>query len=113
MPGRLTRRSWLTGAWLRPPPAPPVPWVPVEAGSEAPEPQATEPDAGQRRVPVAIDPQRCMPFCLTCIERCPVPGALSPGRRGPILDPRSCNGCGVCLHVCPSPGRPLVAAGTR
>ncbi len=39
----------------------------------------------------------------SCVERCPVPGALRLDAGRPIVDPARCTGCGVCLHVCPAP----------
>lgn len=58
----------------------------------------------------AVAPDRCLArsFCNTCIERCPVPGAI-------VLDagfPRiasACTSCGLCAAVCPAPGGAILA----
>jgi ferredoxin-type protein NapG len=41
--------------------------------------------------------------CSVCLERCPVPGALSLAGNVPVVEERLCTGCGICQHVCPSP----------
>jgi ferredoxin-type protein NapG len=45
--------------------------------------------------------------CTTCIEHCPVPGAIAQAGSLPVIDPRLCSGCGICLHVCPAPGKAI------
>lgn len=43
-------------------------------------------------------------FCSSCSERCPVPSAIVlDGLGRPRVDESLCNGCGVCLAVCPAP----------
>jgi len=43
-------------------------------------------------------------FCSACAERCPVPTAIVVDALGrPRVDESLCNGCGVCLTVCPAP----------
>lgn len=42
-------------------------------------------------------------FCSTCIERCPVPGAIKVRDGKPTIRAAACTGCGVCHHVCPAP----------
>lgn len=42
-------------------------------------------------------------FCSTCVERCPVPGAMSSEAGKPIVHPDVCTGCGICHGVCPAP----------
>jgi len=42
-------------------------------------------------------------FCGTCVERCPVPGAMRLGGGRPVVDKALCDGCGVCQQVCPAP----------
>lgn len=46
--------------------------------------------------------------CTTCAEHCPVPGAIALTGALPVIDERSCTGCGVCLHVCPAPSKAIV-----
>lgn len=54
-----------------------------------------------------IQPLDCLAHqgttCITCVERCPVPGAIRLDGARPVIDPALCTGCGVCHHVCPSP----------
>lgn len=42
-------------------------------------------------------------FCSVCSERCPVPGAIVIELGRPRVDPEHCNGCGICVGVCPAP----------
>ncbi len=44
--------------------------------------------------------------CSTCVERCPVEGAIAFHRpaKAPIVCPALCAGCGICQYVCPAPG---------
>lgn len=42
-------------------------------------------------------------FCTVCSERCPVPGAIVVELGRPRVDPAHCDGCGVCVGVCPAP----------
>jgi len=74
-----------------------------------------------------FDRGRCLPWamnrpCIVCEEFCPVsPKAIWTeeteviGRDGkpialkrPHVDPKRCNGCGVCEHVCPVQDRPAI-----
>ncbi len=43
--------------------------------------------------------------CLTCVERCPVEGAITFDRpaRLPVVYASLCAGCGICQYVCPAP----------
>jgi MauM/NapG family ferredoxin protein len=51
--------------------------------------------------------------CATCVERCPVPGAIRLGARTPIVEPGVCTGCGVCAHVCPAPTKAILILPAR
>lgn len=42
-------------------------------------------------------------FCSTCVERCPIPGAITTEMGRPRVIPDLCNGCKVCHDVCPAP----------
>ena len=41
--------------------------------------------------------------CRTCLDQCPVPGALVMDAGLPIIIAEVCNGCTVCQQVCPAP----------
>jgi len=76
--------------------------------------EAAEPSAGDAakasssptvpRVAV-IQGRYCLAYhsiCSVCVERCPVPGAISVERGIPMVVPAVCPGCGVCHEVCPA-----------
>lgn len=42
-------------------------------------------------------------FCTVCAERCPVEGAIVVELGRPRVDETRCNGCGICVGVCPAP----------
>ncbi|NPC77798.1 4Fe-4S binding protein [Pyxidicoccus fallax] len=42
-------------------------------------------------------------FCTTCVERCPVEGAILVEAGRPTVVPERCDGCGTCVRVCPAP----------
>lgn len=46
--------------------------------------------------------------CTTCVERCPVPGAITLDGGRPIIEGDTCTGCGVCQHVCPAPRNAII-----
>jgi MauM/NapG family ferredoxin protein len=73
---------------------------------------ACEPGVLSRDLPVAMGraallaPQclnRLGTACTVCIERCPVPGAIAMHAGLPVIDDKTCTGCGICHHVCPAP----------
>lgn len=41
--------------------------------------------------------------CRSCVEHCPVPGAIDCEGALPRVHPNLCVGCGVCQFVCPAP----------
>ena len=47
-------------------------------------------------------------ICMSCSERCPVPGALTLTLGKPTINADLCTGCGICASVCPAP-RPAIA----
>lgn len=42
-------------------------------------------------------------FCSTCVERCPVEGAIKSEMGIPQIVVDHCTGCGICAEVCPAP----------
>jgi len=70
-----------------------------------------------------VNRSRCLEWgygkaCLVCDEVCPY-GAIfvgkSPekGRRGPVVDPKLCVGCGVCEQHCPVPGQAAIQVSSQ
>jgi len=54
-----------------------------------------------------IDPVECIAFeklggCRKCVDYCPFDAISIDENRYPVVDPRLCNGCGVCENICPS-----------
>lgn len=62
--------------------------------------------AGAPRVAV-IQGRHCLAyrslFCSTCVERCPVDGAIGVNDGVPQVNASACTGCGDCHAVCPAP----------
>ena len=63
-----------------------------------------------RAIPASLVPsvliEACLAtttFCSVCTERCPVPGAIAIRDRRPHIVVDRCDGCGVCVQVCPAP----------
>jgi Pyruvate/2-oxoacid:ferredoxin oxidoreductase delta subunit len=56
---------------------------------------------------VRVRPQLCLAwqgsFCSTCSERCPVEDAIVIELGRPRVVDTRCNGCGLCVQVCPAP----------
>jgi len=56
---------------------------------------------------VRVRPQLCLAwqgsFCSTCSERCPVEDAIVVELGRPRVVEERCNGCGLCVQVCPAP----------
>lgn len=56
---------------------------------------------------VRVRPQLCLAwqgsFCSTCSERCPVEDAIVIELGRPRVVDARCNGCGLCVQVCPAP----------
>lgn len=77
-----------------------------------PEHSSAAPGPGRSAAPVAgmavrVRPPLCLAwqgsFCSTCSERCPVEGVISVERGRPRVEASRCNGCGLCVQVCPAP----------
>jgi Na+-translocating ferredoxin:NAD+ oxidoreductase RNF subunit RnfB len=46
--------------------------------------------------------------CNVCVERCPVPDAITLEDGLPMVSPNLCNGCGICYDECPAPTRAIM-----
>ncbi|HZI03128.1 MAG TPA: 4Fe-4S dicluster domain-containing protein [Archangium sp.] len=61
----------------------------------------------EERMTVRVRPQLCLAwqgsFCSTCSERCPIEGAIAVESGHPRVVEANCNGCGLCVQVCPAP----------
>jgi ferredoxin-type protein NapG len=59
-----------------------------------------------------IDTLNCLPFqgsvCSSCVEACPVPGAMQLNGNKPKIVEEICTGCGVCQFVCPAPDNAIL-----
>lgn len=86
----ISRRRWLASVWNPPRTA--------ERGPDG------DPEAHQVAV---IQGRRCLAyrslFCSTCVERCPVEGAIVVKQGIPRIVASACTGCGECRQVCPAP----------
>lgn len=54
-----------------------------------------------------IDPYLCIAYeklggCEKCADYCPFGAITIDENRLPVVDPSKCNGCGVCVNICPS-----------
>jgi ferredoxin-type protein NapG len=58
---------------------------------------------GNARVQPVDCLNRLSSSCSTCIEQCPVPGAMALVGDVPAVNEGLCTGCGICQHVCPAP----------
>jgi ferredoxin-type protein NapG len=76
------------------------------------QPGALRVDQGRVMGRAVIGAQDCLAYqgttCSTCVEQCPVPGALRLVAGRPVVDASVCTGCGVCQHVCPSPRNAVI-----
>lgn len=107
----INRREWLSG-WWRPSSteetATPVPLRLKESYDE------TTDDLPQVAV---IQGRFCLAYrnlvCTSCIERCPVAGAIVLESNMPQVNPDLCTGCGECQEVCPAPRNAILAIPRR
>jgi ferredoxin-type protein NapG len=47
-------------------------------------------------------------FCTVCSEQCPVEGAVKVVNGRPVIDEKTCTGCGVCHYACPAPQNAII-----
>lgn len=81
-------------------------------GRAQPAEPATPPAA---RVAI-IQGRFCLAYrslCSVCLERCPVPGAITVERGIPSVNANACNGCGICAQVCPAPRNAILQVPRR
>jgi ferredoxin-type protein NapG len=61
---------------------------------------------------VRIDELACLAHeglsCSSCVEQCPVEGAMKLQGGKPVIDGDRCTGCGVCQYVCPAPSHAVL-----
>lgn len=51
--------------------------------------------------------------CTTCVEKCPVPGAIELAGAIPRVNPSVCTGCSDCHAACPAPQNAILMVGSR
>ncbi len=93
----MNRRDFLRGAWPS-----------LGRGRVAwQQPGDTTAAISESASSARIQVHRCLAwlgsFCSTCLERCPVEGAIVEGPRGPVVQAAVCDGCGNCAAACPAP----------
>jgi ferredoxin-type protein NapG len=53
-----------------------------------------------------VDQQRCVAWtwrgCTKCQQVCPLEAIGLDDNQRPIVDASQCNGCGLCVYICPS-----------
>ncbi|MFO0675320.1 MAG: 4Fe-4S binding protein [Polyangiaceae bacterium] len=80
--------------------APAPPWALARTASHA----LAAPPPGQK---VRVVQSACLAWqgspCWTCVERCPIEGAITTDGGRPTVDASLCDGCGQCVHACPAP----------
>ncbi len=108
----LSRRQLLFGRIAPEPEAPAVADVNwFEPTRPDPVPARTAPVPGQNLVATVL-PFDCLvgrgSFCSTCVEVCPVPGAISMSVGKPQVNADACTGCGDCVRRCPAPGGGII-----
>lgn len=82
-------------------------WFRTFLGGRAPEPETAAKPESEVPMVAVIAGRNCLAyqnsFCSTCVERCPIEGAITTERGLPRIDPSVCTGCRVCADVCPAP----------
>ena len=73
---------------------------------------ACEPRVLRQENPIKMGTAKIVPFhclsgppgfCSSCLDQCPVEGAITLQGQFPVIQSQACTGCGVCQHVCPAP----------
>ena len=95
----VSRRDWFRSLL---PSAPKAPAAPVETVEAAP----TGPQVA------VISGRNCLAyqrsFCSSCVERCPVEGAITSHQGLPRVNADACTGCRICYDVCPAPTKAIL-----
>jgi Pyruvate/2-oxoacid:ferredoxin oxidoreductase delta subunit len=98
----ITRRQWLRALFS--PKSVPCPAAGSDLGGAA---EKDCPDRDGQTMVAVIMGRHCLAcqqsFCSVCLERCPIPGAIISTRGIPRVNPALCDGCGLCIDVCPAP----------
>lgn len=85
-----SRRNWMRRMMLLKP--------------EEAQPERLDADVARKAI---IQGRHCLAyqrsFCSTCVERCPVEGAIQVQNGIPQVLASACTGCGICHAVCPAP----------
>ena len=101
-PAATSRRAFLASVF--------TPWrlapaseSPAATAAAAPAPPAAAPGS----LVAIVQGRFCLAyqhsFCSSCVERCPVPGAIVLERGLPRVNAAACTGCRICHDVCPAP----------
>lgn len=104
----MTRREAISRLFgKRPPGAPMTPANRVLAPAEG-----TENDAEPQLRVAVVSARHCIAlppgFCRACVERCPLPGAMSVSNGVPMVNAAVCDGCGLCAEICPAPRKAIL-----
>ena len=123
----VTRRDWLFGplqrlsaAWN----SPPVPRTgagrgpcDVDCASGSADRLNSGRTAAANNLVAIVQGRFCLALrslaCSTCVERCPVEGAMRLERNIPVVNPDLCTGCGICKDVCPAPKNAILLVPAR
>jgi ferredoxin len=112
----ISRRGFLKFAWL-PEPAPSA--APAPSAPAPPPPRQLTRTRFQRQFQPAaggtarVLPESCLAHlgdpCRTCVDKCPVSGALTLQEGKPSVNATLCTGCGDCERSCPAPAPGILA----
>lgn len=84
-----------------------TPWEPAGAQLLHDMDARRVPDKPEGDAVARIDTGACLAhlgaLCSTCVERCPLPGAIGFVGTTPVIDAAVCDGCGECVRTCPAP----------
>lgn len=99
----LSRRDWFRV------------WLPTGKSSES-DATPVEDTPATPQVAV-ISGRNCLAyqrsFCSSCVERCPVEGAITTQQGLPRVNPDACTGCRICFDVCPAPTKAIILVPAR